>query len=53
MRSSAYITANCSRLKLSMRQTHKVGEKLFVDYSGDGIAIIDQSTGEIRYKGRA
>ena len=24
-----------SRLKLPMRQTHKVGEKLFVDYSGD------------------
>lgn len=37
-----------SRLKLSMRQTHKVGEKLFVDYSGDSISIIDQGTGEIR-----
>ncbi|MFZ2542099.1 MAG: IS21 family transposase [Gallionella sp.] len=37
-----------SRLKLSMRQTHKVGEKLFVDYSGDGIPIVDPQTGEIR-----
>jgi transposase len=37
-----------SRLKLSMRQTHKVGEKLFVDYSGDGIPIVDTHTGEIR-----
>jgi transposase len=37
-----------SRLKLSMRQTHKVGEKLFVDYSGDGVPIVDQLTGEIR-----
>ena len=37
-----------SRLKLSMRQTHKVGEKLFVDYSGDGVAIVDPQTGEIR-----
>lgn len=37
-----------SRLKLSMRQTHKAGEKLFVDYSGDGIPIVDPQTGEIR-----
>jgi len=37
-----------SRLKLSMRQTHKVGEKLFVDYSGDGVAIVNPLTGEIR-----
>lgn len=37
-----------NRLKLSMRQIHKMGEKLFVDYSGDGVSIIDQSTGEIR-----
>ena len=37
-----------SRIKLSMRQTHKAGEKLFVDYSGDGITIVDPQTGEIR-----
>ena len=37
-----------SRLKLSMRQIHKVGEKLFVDYSGDGVPIVDPQTGEIR-----
>lgn len=37
-----------SRLNVSMRQTHKVGEKLFVDYSGDGVAIVDAQTGEIR-----
>jgi transposase len=36
-----------SRLKLTMRQTHKVGEKLFVDYSGDGVPIVDPLTGEI------
>jgi len=36
-----------SRLKLSMRQTHKAGEKLFVDYSGDGVPIVDPQTGEI------
>jgi transposase len=36
-----------SRIKLSMRQTHKAGEKLFVDYSGDGVPMIDRHTGEI------
>ncbi|MFM0114715.1 IS21 family transposase [Paraburkholderia nemoris] len=33
---------------LTLRQTHAPGEKLFVDYSGDRIAIIDAQTGEIR-----
>jgi len=35
-------------LPLTLRQTHAPGEKLFVDYSGDRIAIIDAATGEIR-----
>ena len=43
-----YYRQYSSRLKLSMRQTHKVGEKLFVDYSGDGVPIIDPQSGEIR-----
>ena len=43
-----YYRQYSSRLKLSMRQTHKAGEKLFVDYSGDGVPIVDPSTGEIR-----
>lgn len=43
-----YYRQYSSRLKLSMRQTHKAGEKLFVDYSGDGVPIIDPLTGEIR-----
>ena len=34
-------------LKRSMRQVHVAGEKLFVDYSGDTVALIDASTGEI------
>jgi transposase len=34
-------------LKRSMRQVHTAGEKLFVDYSGDGVPLIDASTGEI------
>jgi len=35
-------------LKRSMRQTHRAGEKLFADYVGDTVAIIDTVTGEIR-----
>jgi transposase len=34
-------------LKLSMRQTHRAGEKLFVDYSGQTVPIRDRLTGEI------
>lgn len=36
------------RLKRSMRQTHRAGEKLFVDYAGPTIEIIDPATGEVR-----
>jgi transposase len=32
----------------SMRQTHKAGDKLFLDYVGDTVPIIDRLTGEIR-----
>lgn len=32
----------------SMRQIHKAGEKVFVDYAGPTIEIIDADTGEIR-----
>ena len=32
----------------SMRQTHKAGDKLFIDYVGDTVPIIDRLTGEIR-----
>ena len=32
-----------------MRQTHAAGERLFVDYAGDGVpVVIDRLTGEIR-----
>jgi len=34
-------------LKRSMRQTHIAGEKLFVDYAGPTVPIIDATTGEI------
>ena len=32
----------------TMRQTHVAGEKLFVDFAGDTVAVIDPLTGEIR-----
>lgn len=31
-----------------MRQTHRAGEKLFVDYAGYTLSVIDPRTGEIR-----
>ena len=37
-----------SHLKLVMRQTHRAGEKLFVDYAGPTVAIVNPITGEIR-----
>jgi transposase len=47
-------TAFCTRykdwtgqLKRSMRQTHRAGEKLFADYAGPTVPIIDATTGEV------
>ena len=34
-------------LRRSMRQTHIAGEKLFVDYAGQTMPIVDAATGEI------
>jgi len=34
------------KLTASMRQTHKAGEKMFVDYAGPTIPIVDRATGE-------
>lgn len=34
--------------KRSMRQTHKAGEKCFVDYAGPTLPIVNPHTGEIR-----
>ena len=36
------------RLDLVMRQTHRAGEKLFVDWAGHTVAVIDRATGELR-----
>src|SRR5258707_3725060 len=36
------------RLKLTLRQVHVAGEKLFVDYSGQTMEVVDGLTGEVR-----
>lgn len=48
-------TAFCTRyrawagkLKRSMRQVHRAGEKLFADYAGPTVPIVDAESGEIR-----
>jgi transposase len=36
------------RLSPTMRQTHPAGERLFVDYAGQTVEVIDGPTGELR-----
>ncbi len=38
----------CQDRRLSMRQVHRAGEKLFVDYSGKQPQLVDPKTGEVR-----
>jgi transposase len=35
------------RLRLSMRQTHRAGEKIFIDYAGPTVDVIDPQTGQV------
>jgi transposase len=35
-------------LDVVLRQEHRAGEKLFVDYAGDKVPIVDPETGEVR-----
>jgi transposase len=37
-----------AKLSVTMRQTHVGGEKLFVDYAGDTVPIVDRRTREVR-----
>ncbi len=38
------------RLSVTMRQSHAAGDKLFVDYAGDGVpVVVDRLTGELRH----
>jgi transposase len=36
------------KLDLTLRQEHRAGEKVFVDYAGQTVPIVDPQTGEIR-----
>lgn len=35
------------KLDACMRQEHRAGEKTFIDYSGDGMPLVDPKTGEV------
>jgi len=37
-----------ARLEVCLRQDHKAGEKLFVDYAGQTVAVVDPNTGQSR-----
>ena len=37
-----------AKLDLVMRQEHRAGEKLFVDYAGQTAPVVDRETGEVR-----
>jgi transposase len=37
-----------AKLSVTMRQTHVGGDKLFVDYAGDTVPVIDRLTGAVR-----
>lgn len=36
------------RVDVVMRQAHRAGEKLFVDYAGQTVGVVDRATGEVR-----
>jgi transposase len=36
------------KLSVTMRQTHAPGDKLFVDYAGNTVSVVNGNTGEIR-----
>ena len=36
------------QLQISMRHEHRAGEKMFVDYSGPTLPVIDRETGEVQ-----
>lgn len=39
--------AYAKKIDLSMRQVHRAGEKLFIDYCGQTVPVIDRTTGEV------
>lgn len=48
-RTSAVATGSGKKTRrLSMRQEHRAGEKLFIDFCGPTVPVINSDTGEIR-----
>jgi len=45
-----YYRAFAKGLPVTLGQTHTPGERLFVDYSGQTLPIIDPGTGEVRHR---
>lgn len=37
------------QLQITMRQEHRAGEKMFVDYAGPTIPVVDEGTGEVQH----
>lgn len=35
-------------MDVSLRQEHRAGEKMFIDFAGKGIAVVNPSTGEVK-----
>lgn len=42
-----WIKENRAKLDVTLRHFHKAGEKVFTDYAGDTLSIVDPRTGEI------
>ncbi|MEK6706383.1 MAG: IS21 family transposase [Bdellovibrionota bacterium] len=43
-----YYRAFKNKLNVSLRQTYKAGEKMFVDYAGQTVPVHDRHTGQVR-----
>lgn len=41
--------AFAGKVDLVMRQSHRAGEALFVDYAGQTVPVVDRTTGEVRH----
>jgi transposase len=44
-----YFSSWKSQVSPTMRMNHKAGDKLYVDFAGDKLSIIDKQTGEVQY----
>ncbi len=42
-----YYRAYCKRANTTMHIHHKAGDKMYIDYAGDKLEVIDQATGEV------